>query len=171
MNQPPTLTIEPAGREDKHLLRNLIELCQYDYSEFNGSDVDRHGLFGYPYLDHYWTEEGRYAFIFRAAGQVAGFALVRGLGEDGGSATYSLAEFCILRAYRRRGLGEAAATWLFERFPGVWRVGQEPGNLPAQRFWRATIGRYTGGDFVEVGAEDGPVQTYRSPAHGGEESE
>lgn len=162
---PPTLEVAPAEREDKPLLRNLMELCQYDYSEFNRGDVDRHGLFGYPYLDHYWTEEGRYPFLFRVDGHAAGFALVRRLGEDGGVATHSMAEFFILRAYRRRGLGQPAAIRLFERFPGVWRVGQEPENLPAQRFWRGVIGRYAG-DFAEVGGADGPVQTFRSPPTG-----
>ena len=29
-----------------HLLRNLMELCQHDYSEFNRGDIDCHGLFG-----------------------------------------------------------------------------------------------------------------------------
>lgn len=29
----------------KSALRNLLELCQHDYSEFNGAEVNEHGLF------------------------------------------------------------------------------------------------------------------------------
>lgn len=67
----------PAGEPDRAVLRRLLELYRYDVSEFNGADVDQHGEFGYRYLDHYWTEEDRAAFLLRADGHWAGFALVR----------------------------------------------------------------------------------------------
>lgn len=69
--------ITPASINDKSVLCNLLELCRHDYSEFNQADVNEYGLFGYRYLDHYWTEAGRYAFLLKVAGQLAGIALVR----------------------------------------------------------------------------------------------
>lgn len=141
--------LTPASVNDKPILRNLLELCQHDYSEFNQADVDEHGLFGYNYLDHYWTEEGRYAFFVKVAGRVAGFALVRQLDD----ATHSMAEFFILRKYRRHGLGRRAAHHIFDMFPGAWSVSQEAGNLPAQAFWRRVILEYTDGDYEEASLE------------------
>ena len=53
--------------EHKNVLRNLMELCQHDYSEFSGDDINEHGLFDYRYLDNYWTESGRYPFFIRVS--------------------------------------------------------------------------------------------------------
>lgn len=39
--------------EGKQVLMNLIELYQYDFSEFDKGDLNIHGLYGYRYLDHY----------------------------------------------------------------------------------------------------------------------
>lgn len=64
------IEIQPASLEDKTILRNLMELYAYDFSEFEQSDVDEHGLFGYERLDHYWTEPGRYPFLVRAHGRL-----------------------------------------------------------------------------------------------------
>ena len=35
------IDIQKASREEKYLLRNLMELCQHDYSEFTPEDVIR----------------------------------------------------------------------------------------------------------------------------------
>jgi len=155
--------LELVSFEQKSVLHNLMELCQHDYSEFNGEEVNEHGLFGYRYLDHYWTEAGRYAYFVRAGGRLAGFALVRTL-EDGDSRAYSLAEFFILRKYRRQGVGGQAARRVFSLFAGAWRVHQEAQNLPAQAFWRKVIGEYTAGEFREVSEAgwEGPIQEFRS---------
>ncbi len=56
--------LHPAQVEDKSVLRNLLELYAYDFSEYDGADVDAHGLYGYERLDHYWTEEGRAPFLW-----------------------------------------------------------------------------------------------------------
>ena len=161
--------LEQVSFERKSVLYNLIELCQYDYSEFNGEGVNEHGLFGYRYLDHYWTEAGRYAYVVRAGGGLAGFALVRTLEEGDDGPAYSLAEFFILRKYRRRGIGGRAAGRVFDLFPGLWRVHLEAQNLPAQAFWRKVIGEYTSGAFAEMSKEgrEGPTQEFRSPGTGG----
>ncbi len=157
--------LDPISFEQKSVLHNLMELCQHDYSEFGGEEVNAHGLFGYRYLDYYWTEAGRYPYFVRVNGKLAGFVLVRTL-EMGHSPTYSLAEFFILRKYRRQGVGRLAACRAFDLFPGVWRVHQETENLPAQAFWHEVIGRYTGGKFAEVSEADwdGPIQQFQSPS-------
>ncbi|MBL6964937.1 MAG: GNAT family N-acetyltransferase [Anaerolineales bacterium] len=158
-------TLQPATLNDKSLLRNLLELCQHDYSEYNQSDINPHGLFTYAYLDHYWTEAGRYAFLVRVAENIAGFVLVRALGDEEKSLTYSMAEFFILRKYRRRGLGRRVAQEIFKGFPGHWRVSQEIDNCPAQAFWRNVIADYTGGNYKEVASTDdcpGPTQIFHN---------
>jgi predicted acetyltransferase len=159
------ITLIPASPSDKPVLRRLLELCQHDYSEFNGEDVDEHGIFGYRYLDHYWTDPGRYAFLVRVSGNLAGFILIRELNPDTRGITHSIAEFFILRKYRRQGIGQAVAFMVFDQYPGQWKVSQEQDNLPAQAFWRQVIQNYTGGEYKEIQRPDwdGPTQTFTSP--------
>ena len=170
-DQPAVEIVVPTPAQ-KLVVRHLLELYDYDFSEIEpvgpGSDVDEFGLFGYRYLDHYWTEPGRHPFLFRVAGHWAGLALVmrrRALLSEG-NATW-LAEFFVLRKYRRRGVGASAATQLFDRFPGRWEVGQVDENTVAQSFWRGIIGRYTNGRYREAHLNEprwqGPVQAFDSP--------
>lgn len=162
------IKLQPASLTDKPVLRNLLELCQHDYSEYNHEDVDEHGLFGYKYLDHYWTEPDRYAFLIQADSKLAGFVLVRAIGPRDVPLTYSIAEFFIMRKYRRQGVGKQVAWSIFDQFPGEWQIYQEPGNLPAQHFWRRIIHEYTQGNYtdenLQTGEWDGPCQKFFSRA-------
>lgn len=70
-----------------------------------------------PYLDLYWRERGRYLYWINASGHI-GFLLVR---QVAGGAL-EVAEFCVGEAWRRTGVGQAAASALFAAHPGPWRV-------------------------------------------------
>ncbi len=147
-----------AKLSDKPVLRKLLELYQHDMSEFNGKDVNQHGEFGYNYLDHYWTELGRFPFLVKISGALAGFALIREV-SSGEEKYFSMAEFFIVRKYRNRGLGNEVAHKLFERFPGQWKIAQEEQNLPVGEFWHKVISGYTGDRFEFINEDDwdGPV--------------
>lgn len=159
------ITVRSATRSDKSLLRRLMELYLYDFSEFTEEDVNEHGLYGYEYLDHYWTQTERHPFLIYVDDQTAGFALVRTLRLETGEVIHSVAEFFIMRKYRGQGVGREVAYRLFDRFPGRWRVGQRRANRGAQIFWRKVIGEYTGGEFEESTHPrwDGPMQTFETP--------
>jgi predicted acetyltransferase len=60
-----------------------------------------------------------------------------------------MSEFFVVSAARRRGVGAAAATLLFQRFAGDWEVVEDEHNRPALSFWRRVIGAQTGGRFSE----------------------
>jgi predicted acetyltransferase len=143
-----------------------MQLYLYDLSEFTGSALDVDGRFAYQYLDAYWSEPGRRAFLARISGRPGGFALVNehSVLSPEASGVRTIAEFFVLRPFRRVGLGSALALDVFRRFPGRWEVRQEHANEPAQFFWRKVIGEYTAGRFVELYLADhrwrGPVQTF-----------
>lgn len=158
-----TLSLVPST--EKQMLGNLIQLYLHDLSDYTADDVDEHGLYRYSYFDAYWEEDGRFPFLIRVDGRIAGLALVRTL-ASGPKPTYQLAEFFILRKYRRQGVGRAAAVALFGRFPGSWEIQQEAANLGGQTFWRRIISNYTEGNYREVQHETaehrGPVQFFVS---------
>ena len=105
-----------------------MQLYLYDFSEIDGGDVNEGGEFPYRWLDHYWTESGRNPFLVYSDGRIAGFVLVRTDATAGrGPDTKSVAEFFIMRKFRRMGIGRKAAFQVFDRFRGAWEVA-DPGK-------------------------------------------
>jgi len=133
----------------------------------DGADLNPAGLYDYPYLDHYWVEPERTPFLVRVDSNLAGFVLVSRYNYlTGMKDTWVMAEFFILRRYRRQGIGEYVARFIFSQLPGDWQVGQILENSPAITFWRKVISRFTQGDFQEHQLDNenwrGPVQAFTS---------
>ncbi|MEC4818405.1 MAG: hypothetical protein SAK29_34810 [Scytonema sp. PMC 1069.18] len=69
---------------------------------------------------------------------------------SGDEHTMDMAEFFILRKYRRQGIGYRVASFIFDLFPSKWEVRQLGLNADAQTFWRKVINRYTNNQFYEI---------------------
>lgn len=144
-------SLVPVNKEDKEILRNLLEKYIYEFTQYEQRAVNRLGLFGYDYLDNYWTESNRWAFFIRAGDELAGFAMVNDFQESPVDKTdYTLAEFFVMYKYRRQGIGHWAATALFDRFPGLWQLKCHPLNVPALHFWQTVVSEYSGGDGKQI---------------------
>jgi predicted acetyltransferase len=112
-----------AGPEQESILANLLELYTYDFSEFHDLEIGADGRFGYSSLPLYWSEPGRYPLLSRIDGELAGLVLVKKGSEVSGNETvWDMAEFFVLRGYRRRGIGTQIAHDVWRRFPGLWEV-------------------------------------------------
>jgi predicted acetyltransferase len=130
----------PALREQEFILANLLQLYAYDFSEFHEVEIGSDGRFTYRDLPLYWSEEGRHAFLVRVDTKLAGFVLVKkGSEVSGDDATWDMAEFFVLRGYRRRGLGTRVAEEVWRRFPGPWEVRVMETNVAARAFWQRAI--------------------------------
>lgn len=156
------ITIERVTIDQKPILRNMLELYQHDHAEWDSTDLDEDGLYGYKYLDHYWVEPGRHAYFIRVDSKLAGFAMVRDASNTGD--VNHFAEMFITRKYRGLKLGKKLAFYMFDLLPGKWEVMQVEKNLKAQAFWRGIISQYTGGNYQETRKPDwdGPVQVFES---------
>jgi predicted acetyltransferase len=147
------IRVDQAPIEEKSLIRNMLELYVYDFSEFAGFDLNQHGLYGYRYLDHYWSEPNRFPFIVRVDDKLAGFALVIQF-DRGDHVETRFGEFFIMRKYRGRGVGEEVTRQVVERFPGHWVITEIASNTGAQQFWRTVLGRLVNGEFTEHVEQD-----------------
>lgn len=162
------IDVSPADLGEKAVLGNLLELYLYDFSEFDGGEVGPDGLYGYDYLDLYWTEAGRHPFLIRVDDQLAGFVLVnRHNYLPTQQNAHAIGEFYMMKKYRRRGVGEKVAVQIFQLFPGKWEVAELAENLPAQQFWRKVIGRFTQDQYEEFFLDNqywyGPVLIFETP--------
>jgi predicted acetyltransferase len=155
-----------AALRDRPALERLFQLYLHDFTEFDPHDVGDDGLYAVPSLDAYWSDPGRFPFLIRVEGSLAGFVLVSPHSPSGRGADRSIAEFFVMRMHRRSDVGRTAATMVFNLLPGTWEVAQIVANTPAQAFWRAVIGAYTGGAYEELPrgspSWDGPIQRFRS---------
>lgn len=148
MSEITETSLEAATPADHTLLSNLLELYLHDLSaSFPIVELGPEGRFGYPELPRYWSEpERRFAFLVRSGGKVLGFALAtRGSPVVSDPRVHDVAEFFVLRRYRRSGVGRAAAGLLWQRFPGPWTVRVSDGVPGALRFWSAAVAGFTAG--------------------------
>ncbi len=144
--------LEAATLQDAELLSNLLELYIHDLSEaFPDIELGADGRFGYRRLPLYWSDpSNRFPFLVKYGQRVVGFALImRGsllIDPD----AFDVAEFFILRRWRRTGLGRRAAHLLWDRLPGRWIVRAALRNAGAVPFWARTISEYIGRDADEL---------------------
>jgi predicted acetyltransferase len=140
-----SVAVIPAAREQERTLANLLELYVHDFSEFCELETGPDGKFGYPHLALYWSEAGRHPFLLKVDGKLAGLSLVRrGSQISGDASVWDMAEFFVLRAYRRRGIGIAAAHQVWKQLPGRWEVRVMECNIPALYFWSNAIEKFAG---------------------------
>ena len=147
VNSPASFGLEvlPATKDEMPIIANLFELYAHDFSEFYSVEPGPDGRFGYPDLSLYWREPGRYPFLIRVGGKLAGFVMVQRISQtSGNNAVWDIAEFFVLRAYRRCGVGTEAARSVWQQFPGSWQVRVMRANQGANRFWQRIIAEFVG---------------------------
>ena len=147
------IRIEPILIEQKSVFSQLMELCNYEFSEYEDSDLNEYGYYGYSHIDDYWNECGRFPYFIRVNGKLAGFALVTSRCHYLESPdAHNIAEFFVMIKYRRKGVGRFVAKEVFNKHKGMWEVLQIPTNIRAQKFWKSVIDEYTNGAYEECGS-------------------
>jgi predicted acetyltransferase len=140
----PRPQLVEATVQDEATLANLLELYVHDFSEFHSMAIGPDGRYGYPTLSLYWREPGRYPFLVKLGESLAGFVLVQKCSQISGSGSiWDLAEFFVLRGFRRRGIGSDIARAVWTRFPGSWEVRVMRCNSAAYQFWQRAILQFT----------------------------
>lgn len=146
------VSLEPLTAADATLLGNLMELYVHDLSAmFPHVKLGPDGRFGYPELPSYLAgSNDRHALLIRHQGSTAGFALARrGSPASDDPNVLDIAEFFVLRQFRGRGVGYAAAALLWNRLTGSWTVRASAKNPEAVKFWRRAVAEYTRGQLIE----------------------
>src|SRR5712664_1258676 len=139
------IEVLPATTEQQPVLANLLDLYAHDFSEFSDLKIGVEGRFGYEPLPLYWRESNRFPFLVRANGDLAGFVLVQqGSQVSGAGEIWDVAEFFVLRGYRRHGVGLRVAHDVWSMFTGSWEVRVTDKNLVARAFWQRAVSEFTG---------------------------
>jgi predicted acetyltransferase len=143
-----SIEIINVTKNEKEILRNLLEKYNYEFSQYDNNDVNNLGLYGYDWLDCYWTEDNRWAYFIQYNNKFAGFMMINDYQETPGIKTdYTMAEFFILYKYRRMGIGKYAVKYAFDKYKGKWQLKRHPKNKGSVYFWNKIIEEYTNGKY------------------------
>ena len=142
---------------EKETLRNLLEKYDYEFSQYDMIPFNEEGLYGYRYLDEYFSEPDRAAYFIRADRRLAGFVLLNRHPACPRPMDWAVAEFFVAYPFRRRGVGSAAMAEVFARYKGRWQIKYHPHNTASAAFWRAVAERGARGP-VEAVTGDEPYQ-------------
>ena len=137
------LTITKAAPADKPRLSGRLQEYLRELSAWHGDQPNQGGEYPYPWFDSYFTDPDRMALLLETEGQPAGFVLVNRFSCIGESPDHAIAEFCIQRECRGRGLGLAAAGEILQRYPGNWEIKYHRGNPAARGFWEKVTAPYS----------------------------
>ncbi len=146
MSEPrDEVDVIPVGAAQWPLIEGLFQFYVYDFSEMEPVqsaefDVDPRGRFGdYPYIDSDWSEPARIPLVIRWRGRPAGFALLNDHSHSGLTADHNMAEFFVMRKYRRQGVASAAVRQILVRYPGLWEAAVAARNTAARAFWPRAV--------------------------------
>ena len=137
----PKVELELCGPERRTTLEALFQLYIHDFSEhWAGTDrgeLQEDGRFAdSPHPDSFREAPGRETFLIRADRAIAGFVLINDYSHSGQPLDFSVAEFFVVRKYRRGGVGRAAARTVIAIRPGQWELAIARRNTGASVFWR-----------------------------------
>jgi predicted acetyltransferase len=161
-----SVTVVEAPAAQRPVLDRLLQLYLHDFSEFApiGSphgEVDAEGRFFYPGIESYWQQDEHIPLLIRAEDHLAGFALVNQWSALELPLDHVVAEFFVLRKYRRARVGTRAALLIFRRYPGQWEVPVAWYNPPALAFWRGVARELAPVEVAEIAGDGkrwtGPV--------------
>lgn len=148
------ITLHLMSVDEKALLIRMMELYNYEFSAFSNDDINEYGFYGYDHIDDYWNEKGRFPYLIRVDGKIAGFALICphcDYREEADARCFG--EFFVMLKYRRMGVGKQVATQLFDLHRGHWEVCYWKNNVPAGLFWKKVIEEYTNEHYHICGTE------------------
>ncbi|KAB7646232.1 GNAT family N-acetyltransferase [Polymorphobacter fuscus] len=156
MTGPVTgLAITVASPAERPALENLVQLYIHDFSELHAGtsygDVADDGRYVVDFPLYRWWQAGDHVpMLFRVDGRLAGFALLNAAPHGATPVDRNIAEFFVMRKYRRSGVGTAAAQTLFSRHPGRWEAAVMRRNRGARAFWQRAITSHPALTHVET---------------------
>lgn len=134
--------------EEKHILNNLLKMYCYEWSQYNGFDVNIQGEYEFEYhLSVFWEKENHYPFYIKVNGVLAGFVLIDDDFAVHLNYDYAISEFFIMYKYRRAGVGRYVANSVFDMFHGKWEIVRHPSNIVSVGFWDSVVADYTNGSY------------------------
>lgn len=147
--------------DQKQLLDNLLQLYLYEFTDYTDDDLNSLGRYDYEYFESYFIDKDRYAYFIYMGTQLVGFCMVNQHSLLQNSYIHSIAEFFILRKYRKYGIGRAAANEVLAKHGPSWEIPQLTQNKIAMKFWEKVILEISNGNYQIILSSTKDKQTIK----------
>ena len=122
----------------------LIRLIQFYYYDLDASSDLAHvklknGKYeDMPYFDNYWFEKQRFPYLVFYNTPPIGFVLIHNISVNI-NLKWKLAEFFIMRPFRRHGIASNVFRTIINNHKGAWEISVLKDNSPALKFWEKEL--------------------------------
>lgn len=134
------IRLQKVEAKDKELLFNLMQKYIYEMTVFYNEDMDGKGNYTYEHFDEYFSDPLRTAYFIYNDETMVGFAMLCPYSNVGEDPDYTMAEFTIFPAFRKKRFAWTAVNMIMKMHPGKWEIKYHERNLPAKKLWTAVAG-------------------------------
>ena len=136
------LRLQMVQKKDRDLLWNINQKYLYEMTNFYDDPMDDSGNYHYGHFDDYFSDPKRVAYFIFDDDILVGFAMICPYSNMGRNPDYTMAEFTIFPAYRRKHYALDAAEMILDRHPGEWEIKYNEKNGGAKKLWNAVAAPY-----------------------------
>ena len=129
------IRLQPVRKEDYDLLWNINQKYLYEMTRYYDDPMDEKGNYHYGHFEEYFTDPRRKAFFLYDDCSLVGFAMLCPYSHIGGHPDFTMAEFTVFPAYRRKHFAMEAAEQILASHPGRWEIKYHEKNTGAKKLW------------------------------------
>jgi len=138
------IEIVKATVDQQTIFANLLELMAYEHTEQWKFDIGDNGFYGYEELPLFWTDPNRYPYLIYVNDKISGLVIVqKGSPISDDKDIWDIAEFFIMKKYKKQGIGTKVAHKIWAQFKGCWQVRVLVENEIASAFWLQAIKKFS----------------------------
>ena len=137
-----TIRLRRVREEDRELFWNVNQKYLYEMTNYYQNPMDEKGNIHYGHFDEYFSDPERTAYFFLCKEDLIGFAMLCPFSYIGKHPDFTMAEFTVFPAYRRRHYALTAAEEILERHRGAWEIKYNEKNAAAKSLWNLVTEPY-----------------------------
>ena len=115
------LRLQNVQKKDRDLLWNINQKYLYEMTNFYDDPMDAIGNYHYGYFDEYFSDPMRVAYFIFNDDLLVGFAMICPYSNIDQNPDYTMAEFTIFPAYRRKHFAIDAVEMILDKH---WESGK-----------------------------------------------
>ena len=136
------IRLQPVRKEDHDLLWNVNQKYLYEMTNYYDDPMDESGNYHYGHFEEYFTDPQRKAFFICHDDCLVGFAMLCPYSNLDAHPDFTMAEFTIFPAYRRRHFARDAVRLILTSNPGRWEIKYNEKNIGAKKLWTVVTAPY-----------------------------
>ena len=134
------IRLQKVETKDKDLLFNVMQKYIYEMTVFYNEEMDGKGNYKYEHFEDYFSDPLRTAYFIYNDETMVGFAMLCPYSNVGEEPDYTMAEFTIFPAFRKKRYAWTAANMILKKHPGKWEIKYHERNLAAKKLWTSIAG-------------------------------